>query len=416
LALLLAALCGSPALADAIVDRATEASDATRKGSAFFKQSNVETYVTPYETSQPPEADLIPQQFEDEINRSRVGTGQDSRVLRATEDSYEVRPNVEIDPDGGLLETADKAIRNANKTVGGYFSSTGRGTCTSPSFDVPEPLEQFCETKRQPIERSCTLERQVWFDRFDTYRCDQRSAEFVRLCDKTISYRCEGEGEGCFESGRIAITGPGISTQWDGNTAIVRLPNLIGTETGIFTICRDTERGDRSCRSVTRDVTTRRNIDIDILLSDRTRLYSASLDRVRTTGLGTAVQVRKRGGPPLLGFYRNEDFGSKDIDRWARATDGAYFGGSVQVGVQVDGRIYQFSTLNSATFDRALFQGLSISEAHDRANPDTERFALIPLRFSFFFVREVDVELRFTFSGECCRALARREEVTCEEL
>ena len=112
----------------------------------------------------------------------------------------------------------------------------------------------------------------------------------------------------------------------------------------------------------------------------------------------------------------NEDFGSNDINRWSTTVDTGYFGSAVQIGVEVDGRAYRFSAFNSPTFDRALFQGLSISEAHDRANPDTERFALIPLRFSFFFVREVDVELRFTFSGECCRALARREEVTCEEL
>ncbi len=203
-------------------DRAKHALENVPGVDTLLNQSTVNDVVTPYETNSPPEAGYNHTTFEDRIYDTRQADNDQGRVLRATEDSVAIRPDVDIDPQGELFDDANWAHENADEIAGRYFSGE-TGQCTEASIPVSQVKDRFCESLPAREMQTCQLIRRIWVDRTDTYRCDKRAETFVRLCDKTNSYSCvvNDSVDACI-SRNVRFTGGNVS--WSGNRATVHLP------------------------------------------------------------------------------------------------------------------------------------------------------------------------------------------------
>ena len=196
--------------------------DALGDVTGTFEHQTVEEVVLPFETDHPSEADLQHTGFEDRIIGIREEDSVQGRLLRATEDSAVVRPDVSIDGQGPLMNDANWAHANADSVAGHYFTSE-EGTCETPQIPVNEQVDMFCESQPARIRKTCELTRQIWVDRTDLYRCDRRASTFVRLCDKANAYVCKvnTNKKACIRD-NVDIEGAQIS--WVGNIATISFP------------------------------------------------------------------------------------------------------------------------------------------------------------------------------------------------
>ncbi|OBY26806.1 hypothetical protein [Leisingera sp. JC1] len=219
---LMAVLLGSGAFAQSFMDRAAAAADGAVNTGSTFRDETVNEVVTPFETSRPPEAGMNHTTFEDRILETRDADNDQGRVLRATEDSAIVRPDIDIDGQGELFDDANWAHENAEDIAGRYFSSE-TGSCTTPEVPVSDERDEFCESLPAREEKTCRLIRRIWVDRTDTYRCDRRAANFVKVCEKTQSYSCHRNSTvaACIRR-NVRIEGGDVS--WDGRVATISFP------------------------------------------------------------------------------------------------------------------------------------------------------------------------------------------------
>ncbi|ATG41708.1 hypothetical protein [Phaeobacter piscinae] len=219
---LLAVLLGSGANAQSFMDRAAAAADGAVNTGSTFRDETINEVVTPFETSRPPEAGMNHTTFEDRILETRDADNDQGRVLRATEDSAIVRPDIDIDGQGELFDDANWAHENAEDIAGRYFSSE-TGSCTTPEVPVSDVRDEFCESLPAREEKTCRLIRKIWVDRTDTYRCDRRAANFVKVCEKTQSYSCRRNGSvaACIRR-NVKIEGGDVT--WNGRVATISFP------------------------------------------------------------------------------------------------------------------------------------------------------------------------------------------------
>ncbi len=212
----------SPALAQSAMDRAAAPADAAVDTGTTFQDGTINDVVTPFETANPPESGMNHTSFEDRIIQMRDADNDQGRVLRATEDSSQIRPDVHIDGQGELFDDANWAHENADDIAGQYFTSE-TGACTTPEIPVSDLRDEFCESLPRRQTRTCDLIRNIWVDRTDEYRCDKRAANFVKVCEKVASYTCEinTNANACIAS-KVRIEGGEVT--WNGNEATLSLP------------------------------------------------------------------------------------------------------------------------------------------------------------------------------------------------
>lgn len=271
--------------ADAQQGRADRALNNVPGADTRINQGTVNDVVTPYETNSPPESGYDHTTFEDRIYDMRQEDNDQGRVLRATEDSAAIRPDVDIDAQGQLFDDANWAHENADDIAGHYFTSEN-GQCTQPSVPVSQVMDRFCESLPARETRTCELIRRIWVDRSDYYRCDKRAAQYVKVCNKDIAYSCQvnSSNRNCIR-GNISISG--ASSRWSGNRLIVDVSHA-GNGGG----------GNKTARLNKRSFTMR--------VSDHTMLTEATLRRVRGNGVvqvilnGTVVGTW--GGRAVNGF------------------------------------------------------------------------------------------------------------------
>ncbi|MDC0660629.1 hypothetical protein N6L27_21705 [Leisingera sp. SS27] len=219
---LMAVLLGTGAIAQSFMDRAAAAADGSVNTGSTFRDETINEVVTPYETSRPPEAGMRHTTFEDRILETRDADKTQGRVLRATEDSALIRPDIDIDGQGELFDDANWAHENAEDIAGRYFSSE-TGSCTTPEVPVSDVRDEFCESLPAREEKTCRLIRKIWVDRTDTYRCDRRASNFVQVCEKTNEYECKVNSNraACIRR-KVRITGGDVT--WSGKTATISFP------------------------------------------------------------------------------------------------------------------------------------------------------------------------------------------------
>ncbi|MEM8970877.1 MAG: hypothetical protein AAGD43_02280 [Pseudomonadota bacterium] len=275
-----------PTLGHAQQSRAEQALSGVNTGTTF-SHGKIDEVVTPYTTSNPSETGLDHNQFTDRINDIRSEDSDQGRVLRATEDSAAVRPEVEIDAQGELFDDANWAHENAEDIAGQYFSDEN-GQCTEINMPVSTIVDRFCESFPARQSHTCELVRQIWVDRTDFYRCDKRAASYVKVCGKDISYTCQVDTDttSCLQNN---ITVSGASYSWSGNTLTVTLPRA-GNASG----------GTRNGALVVRNFT--------ISVADHSQISQAVLTNVQADG---ALQVLVNGETAgTWGGQANGGFGS----------------------------------------------------------------------------------------------------------
>jgi len=268
---LAAALAGNAAQAQQ--GRAAQALNGVPGTGNTFTQGTVNEVVTPFETDTPPESGYDPNSFDQRIYDTRQQDSDQGRVLRATEDSAAVRPEVDIDAQGPLFDDANWAHENAEDVAGQYFTSES-GQCTTPSVPVSQVFDRFCESLPARETRTCDLIRKIWVDRTDTYRCDKRAAQYVKVCNKDITYACQVNTTtaACLRN-NIAVEG--AASWWEGNRLVIELPRAGNTGGGTVT-------GQLAVRNFT------------IRVADHAKLEQAILREVRADG---AIQVLVDGTP-----------------------------------------------------------------------------------------------------------------------
>lgn len=231
----LAVTPASSVFAQSVTGRAAAAADQSLNKTATFRDETVSAVVTPFETAAPPETELSHTRFEDRIDETRQANSDQGRVLRATEESAIVRPDMRIDGQGALFDDANWAHQNADAIAGRYFSGES-GSCTTPQLPVSERRDAFCESQPVLEDKACRLTRQITLDRTDTYQCDTRPQNFVQLCERHRSYACEvtTTQEACIQNA-VHVTGGDVS--WEGQRATVLLPtpeNPQKPEVGVY--------------------------------------------------------------------------------------------------------------------------------------------------------------------------------------
>jgi len=184
---------------------AEEMLEAIETPDSQFTDRNVKRTVTPFETSRPKEADLDPSEFDDEILKTRTGSDDQSRALQASEDSLLSRPDIAIDPDAPLLDSANSAHENADALVGGYFEA-GSGTCEDPSILSTGFVEHFCQKRQLEETKSCTLTRNIAVDRREWFDCEQQDAQYIRTCTKSRILNCRGASGGTCRKDAVALS------------------------------------------------------------------------------------------------------------------------------------------------------------------------------------------------------------------
>lgn len=154
-----------------------------------FDLNTVESIVLPYETDTPPETSIDDASMEAAIIERVSGDTTESKVLSDTRDSVINRPEVDIDPNGGLFNRANYADENADELLGGYFESNG-GVCETGDFGSVETFQKLCRRYNDTTAESCSIFRNIWVDRFDSYICEAQDSRYLKQCDRTISYSC----------------------------------------------------------------------------------------------------------------------------------------------------------------------------------------------------------------------------------
>ena len=313
LTLPLAASLATPATAQEILDRA---SGATSGLGGTFNQDAVESVVTPYETSAPDEVAIPHTQFEDRVGEIRAGSGQgtsvedgqlanpQTRVLNATEDSYAIRPDVQIDGQGALFDDANYAHTNAEDIAARYFSSEN-GECTTTEIPVSNLRDEFCESFPRRELKTCTVTRRIEVDRVDTYRCDRRAASFVKLCNKEVSYSCQinTTANACI---RENVRFPGATVSWSGNEVTVTVE---GHGNGPASSAGQSDPGLRYAALAIH------NVKIEV--SDRFVPEAVVLREMAANGamqlIGTdGLPVATAAGKPYAGFGSSGTFGGRE--------------------------------------------------------------------------------------------------------
>lgn len=118
------------------------------------------------------------------------GDSVESQVLSDTRSSFANRPEVVLDPNGDLLKQANYADGNADALLGGYFEGGG-GLCEAGDFGSVETFQKLCRRYNDTKAESCSIYRDLWVDRFDSYRCEAQDARYLKQCDQTTSFSCE---------------------------------------------------------------------------------------------------------------------------------------------------------------------------------------------------------------------------------
>lgn len=214
------ALSAVPAFAQTAVDRAIAAGEAVGGPEHLMNEEAVNDIVLPFETATPREGSMSHVQFEDEIANVREMDNVQGRSLRATEDGYQIRPGVDVDGQGPLFDDANWAHENAEDVAGHYFTSE-TGTCETVALPVTDITDQFCSAAPAEVSETCDLVRRIWVDRYDTYRCDQRAANYIEVCERANEYAChQASGQsGCLQQ-NVRFEGA-TSVTWNGDAATV---------------------------------------------------------------------------------------------------------------------------------------------------------------------------------------------------
>ncbi|WP_158972267.1 hypothetical protein [Chachezhania sediminis] len=248
----------------------------------IFTPETMKEVVVPYREN-PAERDLKPERFEEEIEEIRQGDTSTGRMLRATEDSVASRPVIEIDGQGPLFDDANAAHENAGKIFGHIFQSQDP-TCTPVGLPVSRIIDQFCETSPRRKTKTCDLIRKIWVDRTDTYRCDRRAKDYIKVCNRRTSYSCHQRKPfaTCLKNN---IRVGNAKESWDGTTLVIDVPPLPASSAERSGYLRKT--------------------NVTIALSDHVRLSEARLSRVEANG---AIQVIAEG--TILGTWGGTAKGS----------------------------------------------------------------------------------------------------------
>ena len=267
-----AVMAGAAAADQARVDRAL---GGVGLGEGMFTDDKMKSVVVPYRAN-PPEQNLKPEQFDESIRDIRQSDTKTGRMLRATEDSAEVRPKVDIDGQGPLFDDANYAHENAGKIFGDIFTSEDP-TCEPSALPSSRIIDQFCESFPKRRTRRCRIERKIWVDRTDTYRCDKRARKYVKVCEKETSYSCEKPKklENCLAR---HITVAGASHHWREDRLVIEWEGLPPSPAG--------------------SVGHLRKVNFELKVSDHVRLSEAVLRRIEANGVLQVI-----GNGEILGTF-----------------------------------------------------------------------------------------------------------------
>lgn len=136
----------------------------------LLNQPTVNTVVTPYSGTNPPETSVTGTSVTTDIINRRSSATMESRALNATEGSFLMRPKVTFAPGTPIFDSSNSAIANANSTVGGYFDPAS-GLCNYSDFGNVAKFTTFCTRDPVIANNSCTVDRNVSVDRHDVWNC-----------------------------------------------------------------------------------------------------------------------------------------------------------------------------------------------------------------------------------------------------
>ena len=220
----------SPGSAQDMSDRAREVLRSMDPATNLLTDQTLRNTLTPYETDAPPEANLSPEDFEDEELRRRTNGSVEGGAYAAQADSAFSRPDVDLGADP--LSLADDAIETAAQTVGGYFSQAG-GRCTSSFIGGEYSGTQFCTRILARAINYCQEWREITVDRRDLWQCAVERATYRQQCRRATRYTCSGvQGGACI---RQLVTVSGAAATWNdaGTQAVLVLPAISRSSCGI---------------------------------------------------------------------------------------------------------------------------------------------------------------------------------------
>ena len=120
----------------------------------------------------------------------------DADALKTVEESPMFRPQVELDPNNTLFNTANTALENSEEIAGSLFNAEG-GSCSNGATFVGTQSEKFCEEGPVQTRLTCRIKRIVEFDRYDRYKCAIKQNVFVQNCKASSSYSCISNYQAC---------------------------------------------------------------------------------------------------------------------------------------------------------------------------------------------------------------------------
>jgi hypothetical protein len=212
-----------PALSQDDRTRAQNAVDSLAPISSELTRGNMEAVVGSFVTDNPDETSLRPEDFDEEEIERQYANDDTANAFSAAKDSTLTRPEVEMVDDP--LALADDAIEQSDSVVGGLFSSSG-GVCSQEFQGGRFQGTQFCRKLLSRTIESCTQVRNVSVDREDRWRCSTETTDYVKTCNRGVSWSCNGyTGNSCRSR---AILWSGYSGSWSGNLATVSLPAVGG--------------------------------------------------------------------------------------------------------------------------------------------------------------------------------------------
>jgi hypothetical protein len=210
----------SAATAQSQRDRAEGALDSAIPIENIFNRSLMENTVKTFETDTPEESNLTAEEFDEEELLRQSENTPTANAFSNQKDSALGRPNIDIED--GALDLANNAIEQSDAIAGGLFSSNG-GQCDS-LFEGGSEFQglQWCRKILSQDYKTCVQSREISVDRSDTWQCNVETADYLKTCNKSASYTCNGlTGNSCIQN---AVNISGKSASWSGRVANVAIP------------------------------------------------------------------------------------------------------------------------------------------------------------------------------------------------
>ena len=198
----------------------------------LLSDDNHQETLSPFYGQDATEADLGPDQFDEEEVLRQSGDGMVARAFGNQKDSALSRPDMGLTQED--LSLADGAIETSDQTLGGMFSGTV-GSCEADFEGGYTAGEQFCRRNLSATNQSCQQRRIASVDRDDRWECLVDTPTYKKVCGGPITYSCSGSTGASCMSNAVSVVGGGATISRSGGRTYLVLPR--GNDTcGLTTV------------------------------------------------------------------------------------------------------------------------------------------------------------------------------------